>query len=176
MASNLTSGTIRRHEGSQVRSRWGIVPFVGATAAVAALGGAATKRGRGLWYRLLRKPRYNPPSWLFGPVWTALYGLMSWSAYRIWKQPASPDRTRALAIWVAQLGLNGAWSPLFFGAHRPRAALIDLVGLAAAIAAYIRAASQVDRLASALMAPYFVWVSFAGILNASIVRRNRAWV
>ena len=98
---------------------------------------------------------------------------MAVSAHRIWRKPSSPDRTRALAIWATQLGLNGIWSPLFFGKHRPRAALVDLIGLAAAIAAYIRAASKLDRAAGALMAPYLAWVGFAGVLNAEIVRRNR---
>ena|SRR5665213_1702586 len=154
------------------RSRWGIVPFLGATAIVAAVGGVVTRRGRGIWYRLLRKPSFNPPDWLFGPVWTTLYGLMSWSAYRIWKQADSPDRTRALQIWGAQLGLNGIWTPLFFGRHRPRAAMADLVGLWTAVAAYIKVASRLDRLAGALMAPYLGWVTFAGALNLSIVRRN----
>src|ERR1700709_2555222 len=112
-----------------VRSPLGIVPFLGATAAVSAVGSVVTQRGRGLWYRTLRKPPYNPPAWLFGPVWTTLYGLMSWSAYRIWKQPDSPERTRALQIWGTQLALNGLWTPLFFGKHAPRSALIDLAGM-----------------------------------------------
>jgi benzodiazapine receptor len=158
------------------RSAWGIVPFAAATAAVSAVGSGVTKRGRGLWYRLLRKPRYNPPAWMFGPVWTALYGLMSWSAFRIWKQPASPERTRALEIWGTQLALNGMWTPLFFGKHAPRAAMADLGALWLAVAAYIKVASKIDRVAAGLMAPYLGWVSFAGFLNAGIVRRNRAWV
>jgi benzodiazapine receptor len=160
-------------DGAPVRSRLGIVPFLGATAAVSAIGSAVTQRGRGLWYRTLRKPPYNPPAWLFGPVWTTLYGLMSWSAYRIWKQPDSPDRTRALRLWGAQLALNGMWSPLFFGQHAPRAALVDLAGMAATIVAYVKVAARLDRVASALMAPYLGWVSFAGLLNTAIVRRNR---
>jgi tryptophan-rich sensory protein len=121
---------------------------------------------------MLRKPPFNPPPAVFGPVWTALYALMSWSAYRIWRQAPSPGRTRALALWATQLGLNGLWSPLFFGKHRPRTALVDLIGLAAAIAAYIKVAAKVDRAAAALMAPYLAWVGFAGVLNAEIVRRN----
>jgi tryptophan-rich sensory protein len=156
------------------RSRLGIIPFLGATALVAAIGSVVTQRGRGLWYRTLRKPPYNPPAWLFGPVWTTLYGLMSWSAYRIWKQPDSPDRTRALQLWGAQLGLNGMWSPLFFGKHAPRAALVDLAGMAATIIAYVKIAARLDRVAGALMAPYLGWVGFAGVLNTAIVRRNRS--
>jgi len=151
----------------------GLLAFLGITAAAAAAGARSTGKGGEIWYRLLRKPSFNPPPWVFGPVWTTLYGLMAVSAHRIWRKPSSPDRTRALAIWATQLGLNGIWSPLFFGKHRPRAALVDLIGLAAAIAAYIRAASKLDRAAGALMAPYLAWVGFAGVLNAEIVRRNR---
>jgi tryptophan-rich sensory protein len=157
----------RKHLG------WGLLSFLAATAAVAAAGSRATKKGRGAWYRLLKKPPFNPPPAVFGPVWTALYGLMSVSAYRIWQTPPSPERTRALALWGTQLGLNGLWSPLFFGQHRPRAALVDLVALAAAIAAYIKVAAKVDRAAASLMAPYLAWVGFAGVLNGEIVRRNR---
>ena len=169
MSSSRSEG--RRDQVSK-RSRWGILPFVGATAAVVVAGGVVTKRGRGLWYRRLRKPSFNPPSWLFGPVWTALYGLMSWSAYRIYRKPDSPERTKALRIWATQLGLNGIWTPLFFGAHKPRAALVDLVGLWSAVAAYIKAASRLDRVAGYLMAPYLAWVTFAGVLNGAIVRGN----
>ena len=158
------------------RSRFGLLRFLGATAAVALVGARATRRGRGAWYRMLRKPSFNPPARAFGPVWTALYGLMSWSAYRIWRLPDSPDRTRALRIWRGQLALNGLWSPLFFGKHAPRAALLDLAVMATAIAAYIKIARRLDRLAGAMMAPYLGWVGFAGILNGAIIRRNRAWI
>jgi benzodiazapine receptor len=151
----------------------GLLPFLAITAAVASAGARSTRRGGGLWYRLLRKPSFNPPGWVFGPVWTTLYGLMSVSAYRIWRRPPSPERTRALALWATQLGLNGIWSPLFFAKHRVRAALVDLVGLAAAIASYIRVAAKLDRLAAGLMVPYLAWVGFAGLLNGAILRRNR---
>jgi benzodiazapine receptor len=154
------------------RSRLGLLPIAAVTAAVAGLGARVSQRGRGRWYRRLRKPPFNPPAWVFGPVWSALYGLMSLSAYRVWRKPASPERTRALAIWGTQLGLNGVWSPLFFGRRRIRAALIDIIGLAAAVAAYVRAAARVDRPAAALVAPYLAWVSFAGVLNGEILRRN----
>ena len=99
--TEVGNGPVMNGDGrrSPRRSGLGLIPFIGATAAVALVGSAVTRRGRGTWYRLLRKPRYNPPAWMFGPVWTTLYGLMSWSAYRIWKQPDSPERTRALQIW-----------------------------------------------------------------------------
>jgi tryptophan-rich sensory protein len=158
------------------RTRFGLFRFVAATAAVALMGARVSKRGGGAWYRLLRKPRFNPPARAFGPVWTTLYGLMSWSAYRIWKLPDSPERTRALRIWGTQLALNGLWTPLFFGKHAPRAALLDLATMTTAIVAYIKTAAKLDRVAGLLMAPYLGWVGFAGILNGAIIRRNRAWI
>lgn len=113
---------------------------------------------------------------MFGPVWTTLYGLMSWSAYRIWRLPDSQSRHRALRIWTGQLALNGLWSPLFFGRHAPRLAMVDLVSLFATIGAYMREAAKLDRTAAAMMAPYLAWVGFAGYLNGSIVIKNRRWL
>jgi len=147
--------------------------FAGATALVSTIGGLVTRGGRGRWYRGLRKPAGQPPPQVFGPVWTTLYALMSWSAFRIFRAPPSPERTRALRIWWTQLALNGTWSPLFFGARRTRWALVDLVGTAAATVAYIRAAGRVDRLAARLMAPYLGWLGYAGYLNSGIVALNR---
>jgi translocator protein len=146
--------------------------FAAATALAAGLGAVSTRRGRGLWYRALRKPPGQPPPQVFGPVWTALYGLMSASAYRVSRTPPSPARSRALGLWWKQLALNAAWSPLFFGAHRARLALADLVALAATLADYTRTAAKVDRPAAWLMAPYLGWLGYAGYLNLGIVRRN----
>jgi tryptophan-rich sensory protein len=147
--------------------------FAGATAAAAALGGAATRRSvRSPWYRLLSKPRWQPPSAAFGPVWTALYALMAGSAYRVWRSD-SPARRRALALWGAQLALNAAWSPTFFGARRPRAALAVIAALLPAAAAYAIAAREVDGPAAAMVVPYLGWTAFALALNGEIVRRNR---
>jgi tryptophan-rich sensory protein len=147
--------------------------FAGATALVSVIGGRVTRGGRGLWYRRLRKPAGQPPPKVFGPVWTVLYGLMSWSAFRIFRAPRSPERSRALRIWWTQLALNGAWSPIFFGSRRKRGALVDLAGTVAATVAYIRAAGRVDRLAAKLMAPYLAWLGYAGYLNGGIVALNR---
>ena len=147
--------------------------FVGATAVVAKLGSSASRRPQSLWYRLLSKPTVQPPAWVFGPVWASLYGAMSYSAFRVFRQPPSEERQRALRLWWTQLALNGAWSPLFFGAHRARWALADLVGLTATVGAYTHVAAKVDRPAAWLMAPYLAWLGFAGYLNAGVVRRNR---
>jgi benzodiazapine receptor len=146
--------------------------FGGATAVAAALGGRASTTGRGRWYKSLKKPPGQPPPEVFGPVWTTLYGLMSVSALRVFRTPPSPARSRALRIWWGQLALNGAWSPLFFGAHRARLALVDLVALTAAVGDYTRTAAKVDRPAAWLMAPYLGWLGYAGWLNLGIIRRN----
>jgi translocator protein len=148
----------------------------GALCAGAAVVGTMTMRGRGrpgsLWFRSLRKPRAYPPNWLFGPAWTVLYGLIAYSGYRVWRAPRSRARTAALSLWGAQLVLNGAWTPLFFGARRPRLALADLVALDASVAAYTGVAARVDPRASQLFAPYAVWLAYASYLNAGIVANN----
>lgn len=157
---------------SAVRSAATLAAFGGLTALAAVIGARATARGKGLWYRLLRKPAFNPPDWVFGPVWTGLYAAMAVSAWRIARRPSSVTRNVALGLWGTQLGLNAAWSVLFFGHHKKRAALVDLGMLVGAIGGYMAAASKVDKPAALLMTPYLGWSSFAGLLNAEIVRRN----
>ena len=142
---------------------------------VAALG-SLTMRGRGApdrwWFRSLRKSRAEPPRWVFGPVWTALYAKIAYSAWRVWRSSPSPGRSRALALWGAQLALNGAWTPLFFGARRPRLALADLAALDATATAYTATAARVDRTAALAFVPYLGWLGFATYLNGYIVARN----
>ncbi|MFL5306300.1 MAG: TspO/MBR family protein [Polyangia bacterium] len=168
----MTSEDAAQPTPPKPRSLLWLALFAGATAVAAGLGAGATRRGRGAWYRALSKPAGQPPAQVFGPVWTALYGLMSVSAYRVFRTPPSPARTRALRLWWGQLALNGAWSPLFFGAHRARLALADLVGLTVAVADYTRTAGKVDRPAAWLMTPYLGWLGYAGWLNLGIVRKN----
>jgi benzodiazapine receptor len=127
----------------------------------------------GDWYDKLEKSPLNPPNGVFGPVWTVLYTLMGISAYRVWRSPANADRTAALRLWPTQLALNAVWSPIFFGAKRPDLSLADMTALLVAIVAYIRVAYRIDRPAALLFGPYLAWVSFAYVLNAEIVRRNR---
>lgn len=144
-----------------------------ALSALPALVSATTARARpDDWYRHLRKPPFQPPPAVFGPVWTALYTLIGLSGYRVWRAPRSRARTAALRLWGAQLAFNAAWSPLFFRAHALRAALADSGLLFAASALYTRKAAQVDRTAAGLAVPYTGWVLFATVLNAAIVRRN----
>lgn len=145
-----------------------------AVAAAATLGGFFNP-GRGAtreWYRALEKPSFTPPDELFAPVWTALYVMIAISGARVASAAPSAERARALRWWSAQLALNAAWSPLFFGAKMPAAALANIVLMLAAIATYTAASRKVDTKAAWMMAPYLAWVSFATALNAEIVRLN----
>lgn len=125
-----------------------------------------------LWYRRLDKPPYDPPNYVFPIVWTALYSLIAISGWRVWQQKDSPERSRALRLWASQLATNAEWTRLFFGQHRPKHSLANVLTLQALIITYILAAREVDTTAAALFYPYAGWVAFATLLNAEIVRRN----
>lgn len=147
--------------------------FAGASAAAAVIGArVVAKRRNRLWYRFLSKPSFTPPNSVFRYVWPVLYSLGAVSAWRVWKAPPSRARTAALGLWTAQLACNAAWTPLFFGAHRKKAALADLGGNASTLAAYTIAARKVDPLAAWMTVPYLGWLGFAGALNGSIVAKN----
>ena len=160
---------------SRVRGGLALASFAGLTAGAAALGRVANRGGPGLWYRTLRKPPFQPPSWIFGPVWAGLYALIATSGYRVWKAAPGKMRNRALALWGAQLVLNGAWSPLFFGARRKRAAFVDVLALLGVVAAYAQTTRKIDKPAAALVLPYLGWLGFAALLNEEIIRRNPGW-
>jgi tryptophan-rich sensory protein len=156
-----------------LRSSAALAGFGTLAAGAATLGARATGRPQlQPWYRGLAKPSWQPPPSAFPVVWTTMYALMSVSAWRVWRQRSGPARRTALRWWGVQLALNAAWSPLFFGLRRPRAALADAAMLAFAVAGYTRASRRVDRTAAWLVAPYLGWAAFAAVLNAEIVRRN----
>jgi benzodiazapine receptor len=156
-------------EKTQTQKLLALVGFGAVTAGAAALGAHARP---GAWYRALQKPWFQPPSWVFAPVWTGLYAIIAASGYRVWRAPESKERTTALGFWGVQLTLNAAWSLLFFGKQDPRAALLDIGLLRVSIDAYTRSAERVDPAARWMMAPYRTWVSFATLLNSEIVRKN----
>jgi tryptophan-rich sensory protein len=142
--------------------------------AVAALGQAATFPNLAPWYASLHKPPFNPPNWLFGPVWSTLYVLMAYGAWRISGLPRETPGVRlALAAWAVQLVLNGAWSWLFFAGHSPFLGLVDIVPQFLAIIATIGLFARLDRPAAACIVPLACWVAFAGLLNVSIWQLNR---
>ena len=124
------------------------------------------------WFKRLNKPSYQPPDKVFGPVWSLLYPTVAWSGYRTFRAAPSAPRSRALALWGTQLGLNAAWSPLFFGLRRPKASLADSALLLAAALGYAQQARRVDKAAALAVLPYLGWLGFATLLNAGIVRRN----
>ena len=122
------------------------------------------------WYAALAKPDFNPPNWLFAPVWTTLYILMAVAAWRVWKVTGwkSPE----MALWGVQLALNFLWTPLFFGAHLLLVALVEMAALWLAIAVTAVLFWRKDRIAGLLMLPYLAWVSFAFALNFAIWQLN----
>ena len=138
------------------------------------VGGAASGLASppGEWYASLAKPSWNPPNWIFGPVWTVLYAVIGVAGWRLWARRGTAAGTRALQAFAVQLALNFAWTPIFFGLQRPGLALAEIVALLGAIAATIALSWRTDRAAAALLMPYMAWVSFAAALNAAIWRLN----
>ena len=134
---------------------------------LAPLAGAFTPPGA--WYQTLNKPSWNPPPWIFGPVWTLLYLGMAVAAWLVWKRGR---QGQALRLYVVQLALNAAWTPVFFGAHQLGAAFIVIVCMWIAIFLTQRAFQAVSRPAGLLLVPYLAWVSFASVLNFTLWRLN----
>jgi translocator protein len=136
---------------------------------VAAVASAGAMTAPDAWFVALVKPSFNPPGWIFGPVWTLLYALMAIAAWRVYRLQGVDI---SIAAWIAQLVLNAAWSPLFFGLHRTDLALVDIVVLDLIVIATIVLFFRRDRVAGWLMVPYLAWISFATVLNASIWQLN----
>ncbi len=145
-----------------------LAAFLALAFAVAAAGGLATSSSVATWYPMLRKPAWNPPAWVFGPVWSALYVAMSIAAWRVWRRRGVGDL--ALCLYFAQLTANLAWSFCFFLARSPLAGLLDIVALLGLLVATTAAFFRVDRVAGWLLVPYVAWVSFAAAFNAAIWR------
>jgi tryptophan-rich sensory protein len=137
--------------------------------AAAALGGLFMP---GDWYASLRKPSWNPPGWVFGPVWTVLYTMMAVAAWLVWRRGGFAAQRRPLTLFLVQLALNAAWTPLFFGLHWPGVAFAEMLFLWLAIGATLLAFRPVSRVAAWLLAPYLAWVSFAAALNFTLWRLN----
>lgn len=130
--------------------------------------GIATAAGMRGWYDLINKPWFNPPSWIFGPVWTVLYIMMGVGLYLILQTPKGDVRTLSLIIFGIQLLLNFMWSFIFFYFHEPFIALVEIIVLWIAILAMITWFRKISPVAAYLQIPYLLWVSFATILNASL--------
>lgn len=126
----------------------------------------------GEWYDSLAKPSWNPPSWIFGPVWTVLYVLIAVSGFLLWRCRERPGARLALTFWAVQLVLNALWSWIFFGEHRTGLAFAEITLLLAAIVVTVVLAWRVRRSAGALLLPYLAWVAFAWALNLTLWRLN----
>lgn len=142
------------------------------TIGVGWLAGLSTQAKIPTWYATLRKPDFTPPSWLFPVAWTFLYITMAIAAWHVWKLAASPGRTRGLVLFFVQLALNGAWSPAFFTAESPLLGMIVIVPLWLGVLATLVAFWRLDRVSGLLFVPYLAWVSFASLLNATILAMN----
>ncbi len=126
----------------------------------------------GEWYEGLQKPSWNPPSWVFGPVWTALYILMGVAAWMVWRERGFGGSSPALYVFLAQLVLNGLWSYLFFGINSPMWAFLEILVLEALIVVTLVLFWRVRTAAGALLLPYVLWVGFASLLNLTLWRLN----
>ena len=123
----------------------------------------------GSWYAGLNKPWFNPPNWIFAPVWTAIYLLVAISGWRTWERHR---QEMAMPLWLAQMALNFLWSPIFFSEHMPGVALAIILALVVVILAFIVHQWNLDRISSVIFVLYATWVGFASLLNLSIVRLN----
>lgn len=138
------------------------------------MGALVTGPNIGGWYQGLEKPWFNPPSWVFAPVWTVLYLLMGVALWRVWSLGWRRHKVRfAILAFLGQLALNAIWSILFFGFHSPFLALLDIVLLWAMLGLTILLFWKLSKFAAALLIPYFAWVGFAGILNYAIWHLNQ---
>ncbi len=146
--------------------------FLAASAVVAAVGSVFTSSAMPDWYMSLEKPAFNPPSWVFGPVWTVLYIMMAVAAWLVWRASGFRGAALALTVYAAQLVLNLAWSGIFFGLREPGWALVEILALWAAIVATAVLFRPHSRVAAWLLVPYLLWVSFAAVLNGAIWRLN----
>lgn len=137
--------------------------------AAAATGGFVTM---GQWYAELNKPSWNPPGWVFGPVWTLLYIAMAVAAWLVWREGGWKLRGPALTVFLVQWLLNALWTPLFFGLQRVDLALVNIVLMWLAIVATIVLFHRISKVATILLVPYLAWVTFATALNFAIWRMN----
>ena len=141
---------------------------------VGATSGFFTVTGVESWYQTIQKPSWNPPGWIFGPVWTTLYVMMGIALFLVWKEDTSEELKKiAIALFAVQLTLNFFWSFIFFNQQQPGWALVEIIAMWIFILLTIFAFAQVNKTAAWLLVPYISWVSFATILNYTIWQLNR---
>jgi len=150
-----------------------LVVSIGACQMAGVIGAIFTTPKIGSWYLALQKPSFNPPSWIFGPVWTLLFFLMGVSLFLVWEKGFTSKKVKtALLFFVSQLFFNILWSVLFFGLGKPLFAFIEIFILWAFIALTILSFVKISKIAAWLLLPYLYWVAFASVLNLMIVLLN----
>ncbi|SCL41596.1 TspO and MBR related proteins [Micromonospora pallida] len=152
----------------RARAWWALLGF-GTVVVVAAGIGVLGVSDTSAEYASLRRPAWAPPSWLFGPVWSVLYAMIAVAGWLVWRRVGLGP---AIGVWTAQLALNAAWTPIFFGAGRYGLALVDVVVLWLLIGFTVVLFRRVSRPATLLMLPYWAWVAFAALLNLAIWQLN----
>ncbi len=161
-------------ERSRSRDIFALGIALGVPLLAGSLVGIATRQSISTWYRTLRKPSWNPPDRVFGPVWTLLYVGMGVASWLVWRRGTRDKQVRgALTIYAAQLALNLLWSIIFFGLRRLDLAVAEIGVLWSFILETRRRFSRVDPVAGLILIPYQLWTTFAGALNISVWRMNR---
>jgi tryptophan-rich sensory protein len=159
------------------KSGFKFLPFIislAITLSIGAIAGVFTVPQVTKWYLYLNKPKFNPPNWIFGPVWTLLYIMIGISAYLVWQHRSSAaEYINAKRIYFLQLFFNFSWSIVFFGLHQVLGALVIIILLLINILVNINAFSKINRTAAWLLVPYLLWVSFASVLNYAIWQLNK---
>jgi translocator protein len=158
---------------NHISSSWKLVISIFICQVIGISSGLLSQNDNSTWFETLNKPSWNPPGYLFAPVWTFLYLLMGISLWLVWKSNASqPQKLKSVIIFAIQLFLNFCWSILFFRFHSPELALVDILLLITTIILTMFTFSTISRLASWLLVPYISWVCFAAMLNYTIYFLN----
>ncbi len=164
----MSTGVVRTRAGDLL----GLGGFLVLCLAISAIGGWVTADSVGTWYRTLQKPVFNPPDWVFAPVWTLLYLMIALAGWRVWRRVGFSGARAGMVAYSAQLALNLAWSFLFFGGRLMGTALAEILLLLVAIGVNAALFWRTDRLAGWLLIPYAAWVAFACLLNFALWRLN----
>jgi len=146
-----------------------LIPFIGG-----GLGSIITRKNIPVWYKNLKKPWFTPPNWVFGPAWSTLYASMGYASYLVYRDGGGfqGDGSKALILYGTQLALNWAWTPIFFGAHKLKLALGELVCTDVAAALTMYSFFQINTVAGMLMVPYQLWLTLATALNYRVAMDN----
>ena len=155
-----------------VRELVGLLVAIVVCFAAAGIGSLATVGAIPTWYAALHKPSWNPPNWIFGPVWSLLYLMMAVAAWQVWRTAGWSGARLALGLFASQLVLNVGWSVVFFGLERPGWAFVEIVGLWCTILATLLLFRPISPVAALLLVPYLLWVTFASALNFAVWRLN----